>query len=514
MKIGLCEKCGKPTDARYEIKNNCVYLVKFCKECGRTSSLVTKDARKWRWKREIAEYQEPSGPSDCSMNCATCDHKLRTTPTTVAIDVTNLCNQKCPICLAYVDAMGFAYKPPLEYFEKIFNEFENNYPKPNICFFGGEPTVHEDFLAIVQLAKSHGFQVQLFTNGLKLADMNYCKKLCSLGIQVNFGLDGTRPEIYKTLRGDNSLAVKKKAFENVIKCGVNKLAVISTVASGVNDLNMPELMEFIHNYKEHVSVWAFVPLTPCWETSDVELEPTTTECVENIFEKILPEIEFVSTGMMKFEILSKFFGKQTLGGSHPNCESATLLISDGEEYVPISSYLNIPLSEALSKLRKLDKRLTRKAPSKSSSILARWWFNVYTATMTALITCRAINLRKSFGKPAIVNGLKALADIVRGRKIDEILKSRTNFKHILTLITIPYEDEGGLENARLHDCPAVFAYEDIKTGQIKTAAFCSWQTIKDSVCREIQAHYQSISEAEKNTGPGKRSVKGGSSINS
>ena len=51
MKLGLCEKCGTPTDARYEIKNNCVYLVKFCKDCGRTSSLVTKDARKWRWKR-------------------------------------------------------------------------------------------------------------------------------------------------------------------------------------------------------------------------------------------------------------------------------------------------------------------------------------------------------------------------------------------------------------------------------------------------------------------------------
>ncbi len=24
---------------------------------------------------------------------------------------------------------------------------------------------------------------------------------------------------------------------------------------------------------------------------------------------------------MKFKVLSKFFGKQTLGGSHPNCEA-------------------------------------------------------------------------------------------------------------------------------------------------------------------------------------------------
>ncbi len=497
MMLGLCEKCGLPTDARYEIRNNCVYLVKFCKDCGRTSSLVTKDARKWRWKREIAEYEEPSNLTSCLLNCRSCDHRLRKAPTTVAIDVTNMCNQKCPICLAYVEAMGFVYKPPIEYFDKIFKAFLDSVPKPNMCFFGGEPTVHEDFLDIVKLAKSYGFQVQLFTNGLKLADMNYCRELCSLGVQINFGLDGLKPEIYKILRGDNSLAAKKKAFENVVKCGVNKLAVITTLASDVNDSNMPEMMKFIHDYRDHVSVWAFVPLTPCWESPDVKLEPTTTECVENIFERILPEIEFVSTGMMNFEILSRFFGKQTLGGSHPNCESATILVSDGEKYVPISSYLNVPLSESLSRLRKLDKKLAQKSPDKSTPTWRRWLFDASTLVQTALIMARGINLRKTLEKPYFFNGIKVLMDIIKGRKIDEILSKRTRFRNLLTLITIPYEDMGGLENARLHDCPASFAYEDVKTGQIKTTAFCSWQTVKDDVCREIQAHYQETAELDK-----------------
>ncbi len=39
--------------------------------------------------------------------------------------------------------------------------------------------------------------------------------------------------------------------------------------------------------------------------------------------------------------------------------------------------------------------------------------------------------------------------------------------------------------------PAVFAYEDVDTGRIRTTAFCSWQTVKDKVCRKIQAHYDS-----------------------
>jgi 7,8-dihydro-6-hydroxymethylpterin dimethyltransferase len=231
MKLGLCEKCGNPTDARYEIQNNRGYLVKYCRDCGRTASLVTNDARKWTWKRDVAGYTEPSEP-ECSLDCANCDHQKHTKPNTVAIDVTNRCNQRCPICLAYVDAMGFEYHPPLEYFDKIFKHFLKNDPKPNMCFFGGEPTVHEQFLDIVRLARSYGYQVQLFTNGIKLADEKYCKELCSLGIQVNFGLDGTRPDIYRTLRGDNSLNAKKRAFDNVVACGVNKLAVISTVATG------------------------------------------------------------------------------------------------------------------------------------------------------------------------------------------------------------------------------------------------------------------------------------------
>ena len=488
MKLGFCEKCGKPTDACYEIRNNKVYLVKFCKECGRTSSMVTKDARKWRWKREITEYHEPSGPV-CSLDCKTCDHQKHTKPSTVSIDVTNLCNQRCPICLAYVEAMGFAYHPPLEYFEKIFKHFQAQDPKPNMCFFGGEPTVHEDFLSIVRMAKGYGFQVQLFTNGIRLADRAYCEELCALGVQINFSFDGTKPGIYNILRGDNSLAVKRRAFANVVECGVNKLAVISTVAEGVNDENMSDVLEFIHDHKDHVSVWGFVPLTPCWDSKDLPLEPTTTECVERIFERMIPEIEFVPTGMMKFEVLSKFFGRQTLGGSHPNCESATLMVSDGSKYVPISSYLTTPLSQFLATLKSLDKELVMQNAALNRGKLAKVLFELKTIVRTVSVLYRSLKIRKVFGEKSVRNGLMALVDLISGKKIDKILSGRTCFKKMLTLITIPYEDQGGLEDARLKDCPAVFAYEDVQTGKIKTAAFCSWQTIKDDICKEIQAHY-------------------------
>lgn len=487
MKLGLCEKCGKPTDAAYEIRDNKVYLAKFCRDCGRTASLVTKDARKWRWKREITGYQEPATTS-CSLNCSVCDHELHKSPNTVAIDVTNLCNQRCPICLAYVDAMGYTFHPPVEYFDKIFDHFRNHDPLPNICFFGGEPTVHEDFLTIAKRARSLGFRIQLFTNGLRLVDKEYCRELCRLGVQINFGFDGTTPEIYEKLRGDRSLAAKRKAFENVIECGVDKLVVITTFARGVNDGNMTEILKFIHEYREHVSVWAFVPLTPCWD-GKVSLEPTTTECVERTFEGLVDGLEFVPTAMMNFGELSRFFGRQTLGGSHPNCESATLLVSDGESYRPISHYLKGALSELLVDLRRLDANLDRISERLPVRGVRRSLFDAYTFLSMLRVLGRRLWFGRIFGGRAARSAALAVLDLMRGDKIDRILSRRTSFKHVLTLLTIPYEDKGGLEDARLQDCPAVFAYEDVDTGKIRTAAFCSWQTVKDEVCRKIQDHY-------------------------
>ena len=220
-----------------------------------------------------------------------------------------------------------------------------------------------------------------------------------------------------------------------------------------------------------MSVWGFVPLTPCWEGSKVDLEPTTTECVENIFEKMVPEIEFVSTGMMKFNVLSRFFGRQTLGGSHPNCESATLLVSNGDRYLPISSYLTIQLSDLLARLRKLDSHLVLKSAALPATGWQRRVFDARTLLRMMGVLRHALDLKKIFGNPTWLEHGKGCGGSDTGKENRSILKDRTPFKHMLTLITIPYEDKGGLEDARLRDCPAVFAYEDVDTGRIRTTAF-------------------------------------------
>jgi hypothetical protein len=154
----------------------------------------------------------------------------------------------------------------------------------------------------------------------------------------------------------------------------------------------------------------------------------------------------------------------------------------------------MPLSELLVRLRKLDASLRSKEAALPSRGLRRLIFDAQTLLKTLRILREAVNLKRFFGESTFVNAAGALLDLLRGRKIDQILRQRTSFRSVLTLMTIPYEDKGGLEDARLKDCPAVFAYEDVRTGNIKTTAFCSWQIVKDEVCRNIQAHYDKITK--------------------
>jgi len=66
---------------------------------------------------------EPPPHAGCSMECKQCG--VSHEPTLVFVDVTNRCNMNCPICIANVHGMGFVFDPPLEYFERIFQFWEN-----------------------------------------------------------------------------------------------------------------------------------------------------------------------------------------------------------------------------------------------------------------------------------------------------------------------------------------------------------------------------------------------------
>lgn len=99
--------------------------------------------------------------------------KLFHLPTTAYIELTHLCNNRCP---GHMDESYIANSvdgelnansscPPLNAWdwERILNELEPNLHFVNIT--GGEPTLHPDFLRIVTLLEQRGIHFAIFTNG-------------------------------------------------------------------------------------------------------------------------------------------------------------------------------------------------------------------------------------------------------------------------------------------------------------------------------------------------------------
>jgi uncharacterized radical SAM superfamily Fe-S cluster-containing enzyme len=237
---GICDTCRKSVPAEHLIRDGQVFLRKHCPNCGAGQRLISSNAEVWQWKREVYQYDEAAS-FGCTLNCETCarDHR----PRLVFLDLTNRCNLNCPICIANIPGMGFEYNPPLNYFERILNELGTWDPKPRVELFGGEPTLRNDLIEIVNRARGMGLSTSIVTNGLRLADEPYCRELLATGAKIVLSFDGRDPKVYQMLRGDAAAYDRKlQALENIRKHRRSKITIMCVVARGVNDHLVADLL--------------------------------------------------------------------------------------------------------------------------------------------------------------------------------------------------------------------------------------------------------------------------------
>ncbi|MDI6826394.1 MAG: radical SAM protein [Candidatus Aenigmarchaeota archaeon] len=157
----------------------------------------------------------------------------------VILAITGKCNSNCNVCYVKNDVFQ---EMSIEDIKNILKKIGKHKIVP---LFGGEPTVRNDIFEIIRLIRDSGNIPELYTNGLKLADPEYVKKLKESGIaRVHFSFDGFREEIHEKLRGDkNHLYLKLTALKNLQKFGI-KTILSSTIADGVNDDQVLELLRF------------------------------------------------------------------------------------------------------------------------------------------------------------------------------------------------------------------------------------------------------------------------------
>ena len=193
-----------------------------------------------KWLLETQELPENCGLS-CPQSCGICpEHEIGTC--CALLEVTQRCNLRCKYCFANG---GAGEDLPIEECRAAIREIVRQCGRPLLQFSGGEPTLRDDLPELVRYAKEVGCSyTQVNTNGIRLAeDGTYAKRLRDAGLDIVFlQFDGTRDDIYRTLRGRDLLETKLEAIRvcSELRIGVT---LVPTVVKGVNDDNLGEIVK-------------------------------------------------------------------------------------------------------------------------------------------------------------------------------------------------------------------------------------------------------------------------------
>ena len=497
---GICD-CGKRVPADHAIRDGKVYFIRHCPDCGDSEGLVSADAEVWQWKRDVYGYtgDETIG---CSLECNQCVHARK--PTLLFLDVTNRCNMNCPICLANIPGMGFEFHPPLDYFKRIFEILGTWRPKPRVQLFGGEPTVRRDLFEIIDLAKKNGVRVCVVTNAIKLADEDYCKKLCDADVQLLLAYDGPDPDTYERLRANRESGAKKtQAIANVDKFSTRKHTILCAVAQGVNDHTIPDVFALAHTHRRVVRNIHFLPLCELWAPGDFHVDQmTTSEDLEKILDGAFPgeNLEFLPAGLTSiFQPAFSFFSKSTLrfAGIHPNCESATYVISDGERYRPIGHVLKRPLKELTNDIAARAKTLNPKlARLDRDKWFQRWHGRLKVLAAFGWPVLRSLRFGRLTKGSTVGAFFKILGGLLIGRRVSQQMRKHTYVSDMCLSVVLPFEETHSLEAARLDRCTVSFCYLDPDTDDIKLVPFCMWTIYRKDAFRRISDKYKAQAESE------------------
>jgi uncharacterized radical SAM superfamily Fe-S cluster-containing enzyme len=263
----------------------------------------------------------------------------------------------CPICFAYAGAANYVYEPSYEQIVDMIRLFRAN--KPWACnalqFSGGEPTLRNDLPDLIKEAKKAGIShVEVNTNGLRLAeDIEYFKKICDAGMDTLYlTFDGLREEIHKKLRARTDLIpIKQKVIENAREIGLNSVVLVVTLAKGVNDKDLGDIVRYAVENHDVVRCINIQPISMAGRARKEEMRklritvPDAVMLIEEQTNRAVTKWDWrpvnwplpVSKGMGI--IKNKTYPEFTM---HPMCGAATFIIIDKDgSYKPITKYVDV-----------------------------------------------------------------------------------------------------------------------------------------------------------------------------
>lgn len=250
--LSICSTCLRRVDAKIVFENNNVYMLKNCREHGFEKVLIATDIE---YYKKLRNYNKPSETPlhfttkthyGCPYDCGLCqDHEQHSCLT--VIEITDRCNLQCPTCYA-MSSPHYGRHRTVEEVEKMLDIIVASEGTPDVVqISGGEPTVHPDFFAIMDIARKKPIKhLMLNTNGIRIAkDLEFTKQLASYSpdFEIYLQFDSFKPAALKQLRGKDLTEVRMKALEHLNALNLATTLVV-TLQQGVNDDEIGKIIEF------------------------------------------------------------------------------------------------------------------------------------------------------------------------------------------------------------------------------------------------------------------------------
>jgi radical SAM protein with 4Fe4S-binding SPASM domain len=191
------------------------------------------------WEKEYGEYR---------LNWASYAQQQQVSdyPLLVDIELSSLCNLKCPMCYTITNAFKEQVnvtRMDWDLYRKVIDEIGGKVTALRLSL-RGEATLHKRFIEAIKYAKDHGIkEVSLLTHGGKLT-LPYFKKMVDAGVDwITISADGvgsTYERVRKPLKFDDLLnkikTIKQYKEENKLKRPVIKVQGIwpAITESGVD----------------------------------------------------------------------------------------------------------------------------------------------------------------------------------------------------------------------------------------------------------------------------------------
>lgn len=251
--ISLCATCYRRVDAKVVFENDNVVLLKRCPEHGAQRVLLADDVAYYRRCRE--QYlKTPEMPLrfntpvrwGCPYDCGLCiDHQQHSCLT--LIEITDHCNLRCPVCYAGSGPSRREFRS-LQSIEAMLDAVVRNEGQPDVVqISGGEPTLHPDFFAVLDLARARPIRhLMVNTNGVRLArDEEFARRLAAYqpGFEVYLQFDSLERDALTAMRGADLRSVRARALERLNRLGISTTLVV-TLQRGVNDGEMGRIIDY------------------------------------------------------------------------------------------------------------------------------------------------------------------------------------------------------------------------------------------------------------------------------